>query len=55
MPTRKIADAWKPSPPCPHPEHEPPSMVLLQPGTYEHECPVCHAKYVFTVHTKRLS
>jgi hypothetical protein len=47
MPLRKIADA--PPPPCTHPEHSPPSMIVLEPGTYEHTCPRCGARATFTV------
>jgi hypothetical protein len=47
MSTRKIADP--PAKPCTHPEHHPPSMMVFQPGTYEHECPKCHHIVVFTV------
>lgn len=34
---------------CRHPEHNPPGMIVLPPGAYEHECPGCGAKTVFTV------
>lgn len=46
MPLRKIADEEVP---CRHPEHNPPSMMVLEPGTYEHTCPGCHKKTVFRV------
>lgn len=58
MPTRKIADLPKPStwtmpkagrPKCSHPEHNPPDRVSLPPGIYEHECPACGHKTIFTV------
>ena len=26
---------------CTHPEHNPPSMIVLEPGVYEHACPGC--------------
>ena len=26
---------------CHHPEHDPPTMILLEPGMYEHTCPGC--------------
>lgn len=42
----KIADE---KPPCRHPEHDPPSMIVLDPGTYEHTCPGCQKKTVFHV------
>ena len=45
--TRKIADA--PEPACLHPEHDPASMIVREPGTYEHACPGCGNKQVFTV------
>lgn len=45
--TKKIADA----PPrlCQDPEHKPPGMIVLEPGMYEHICPTCGKKIVFTV------
>lgn len=43
---RKIADAPVP---CRHPEHEVPGLISLRPGTYEHVCPACRARVVFTV------
>lgn len=47
MTIRKLAepDLNRPSP-CQHPEHKPPSMLVLEPGAYEHECPGCHAKQI---------
>ena len=40
MPTKKIADL--PSfRRCRHPEHKPPTMVVWEPGVYEHTCPSC--------------
>ena len=47
MPTRKIADS--PPRPCRHPDHNPPGMRVFKPGTYEHTCPACGKKLVFTV------
>lgn len=35
--------------PCKSPEHEPPTHVSLQPGTYEHKCPLCGDVRVFRV------
>lgn len=58
MPTKKIADpcdsdsSWC-SPKCHHPDHEPARMVVRPSGTYEHECPACHAKTTFTVSAVR--
>lgn len=36
-------------PPCFHPEHRPAGMLVREPGVYEHTCPGCGAKTVFTV------
>lgn len=35
--------------PCFHPEHNPPQHIVLAPGIYEHECPACGHKTIFTV------
>ncbi len=43
---RKIADAPQQ---CLSPEHNPPSMIHLDPGTYEYVCPSCGHKTTFTV------
>lgn len=34
---------------CRHPEHEPPTHVVLEPGRWEHCCPSCHRTLLFTV------
>jgi len=34
---------------CIHPEHDPPGMIVLEPGTHTYECPGCGAKQTFTV------
>lgn len=34
---------------CRHPEHNPPSMQLLPPGSYTWRCPACGKKTSFTV------
>lgn len=47
MPTKKIAEP--PPPPCRHPDHKPAGMRVYEPGTYEHTCPACGARHVFTV------
>jgi hypothetical protein len=41
MPLRKIDDLapWTDRVICIHPEHNPPSMMVLEPGVYEHTCP----------------
>lgn len=48
MPTRKIAcpDFFVP---CRSADHDPPTMMHFEPGTYEHECSSCHKKVVFIV------
>ena len=42
---RKIGDIK----PCLHLEHGPPRHIVLGPGTYEHICPACGKRTVFTV------
>ena len=37
-------------PPCLHSEHNPPSMIVLQPGTYQHTCPGCGHVTTFSVY-----
>ncbi len=34
---------------CKHPEHNPPGHIVLPPGVYEHTCPACGIRIVFTV------
>ena len=46
MPLRKLSEQERP---CPNREHNPPSMIVLSPGTYEYTCPGCGSKMVFTV------
>ena len=43
---RKIKDAPVP---CFSPAHDPPMHIVLEPGTYEHTCPVCGKTVTFTV------
>lgn len=38
-----------PAAPCKHPCHNPPSHIVLKPGTYEHICPACGTVTRFTV------
>lgn len=47
MGLKKIADIPTP---CLHPEHNPPSMIVLSPGVYEHTCPGCGHSVTFTVY-----
>ena len=44
--TRKIGDA--PPRPCQDPEHNPPGMMVYEPGVYEHTCPACGNTVIFT-------
>lgn len=37
---------------CRHPEHNPPNMIVLTPGLYEHTCPGCGKSFIFTVHER---
>ncbi len=46
MPLKKLRDE---KPPCMHPEHNPPSHMVLSPGEYEYTCPHCGHKVVFSV------
>ena len=48
MPLRKISD-WNPLKICAHPEHNPPGHIVLDPGTYEYECPGCGRKITFVI------
>jgi hypothetical protein len=48
MPTRKIADLPLDSV-CLDSEHSPPTHMFYEPGVYEHVCPSCGRKLVFTV------
>lgn len=36
-------------PPCNHPEHNPPSHMVLSPGIYRHICPSCGEGVEFVV------
>ena len=48
MPTRKIKEPNEEEL-CLSPEHSPPSPIVFEPGTYEHICPMCGKRIVFTV------
>ena len=48
--TRKIADL---PPACSHPKHLPPSLRVYSDGVYEHVCPGCGNRIVFTVANPR--
>lgn len=46
MPTKKIADLPRV---CRHPEHNPPNMMVYIDGVWEHVCPACGVRQMFTV------
>lgn len=35
--------------PCLSPEHNPPNMIVLEPGTHTWKCPACGKETKFTV------
>lgn len=37
---------------CRHPDHNPPSMIVLDPGVYEHTCPKCGERQTVVVRPK---
>lgn len=43
---KKVGDV---KPPCMHPEHNPPTHIVLEPGHYEYTCPSCGEKTRFIV------
>jgi hypothetical protein len=45
-PLKKLSDELRP---CRHPSHDPPSHIVLDPGTYRHTCSGCGASQVFSV------
>lgn len=50
MPIKKIAELPPRERRCRHPDHDPPTMICLPPGVYEHERPECGRKIQFNVH-----
>lgn len=48
MPLRKIRDLESKTV-CQHPDHSPPSLIVLPDGVYEHTCPSCGKRVEFTV------
>lgn len=42
MPFKKIASFTEDNR-CLHPEHRPPTMIVMDPGIYEYKCPACGA------------
>ena len=49
MSLRKIDDVTFHYNQCQSPEHNPPKMVSLSPGTYEWTCPACGHRQIFIV------
>jgi len=49
MSFRKISDGSFGVKECLCPEHNPPSQIYLEPGTYEWTCPVCGQKKTITI------
>ena len=49
MTLRKIRNLPETERPCSHPEHNPPGMIVLDPGVYEHTCPACGKRTEFVV------
>lgn len=52
MPERKISDDqsyWQKGYDCRSTQHLPATMVVRSPGTYEHTCPNCGFRTIFTV------
>lgn len=47
----KVRD-FPPSYYCQHPAHNPPTMMVLSPGEYEHTCPGCGAVSRFMVYPR---
>ncbi len=41
--------------PCYNPEHQPPSHIVLEPGTYKHTCPGCGKFQYLTVDFNQVS
>lgn len=49
MPTIKLPESSKPEKVCYSSGHDVPSMMVFDPGTYEHTCSSCGKKTVFIV------
>jgi len=41
MPFIPVPQSEQPKPPCNHPEHNPPNMIVLSPGLHRYQCPAC--------------
>lgn len=55
MTTRKIKelDSWDTTI-CRNPNHNPPGMMVYQPGLWEHTCPSCKRSFTFIVRPNHL-
>lgn len=56
MPIRKITNEdgiWTQAP-CRDSDHNPPTMIVLEPGLYEHTCPSCKKKTHFRIEAIKL-
>ena len=51
---KKIRDLERPKF-CQSPSHNPPSMISLPDGVYEHTCPKCGAKQVVVFDSHKMS
>lgn len=49
MPFIPNPNSWKEREPCRHPEHDPPSLIVLPPGNYTWQCPGCGHLTTFRV------
>jgi len=49
MPTRKIGNLPSSYAHCRHPDHDPATMIVREPGIYEHTCPACGQRQTFLV------
>lgn len=49
MPFRKLEDAPEDKTACMDPEHDPPTGICLDPGTYEYSCPRCRNKKIIKI------
>lgn len=43
------SEAWQPERRCRHREHNPPRMIVLEPGSHTWECPACGERQTITV------
>lgn len=49
MPEKKVGEVPENQKHCKHPEHAPASMIVREPGVYEHTCPGCQQVTRFTI------